>query len=288
MPSTYERKVVVGVDGSDDSLAAVDLAAAEAVRRKLPLLLVSASPTAGRIEPQLTLTGFLRRVTTTWPGLPATARNLTGDPATALVAASRTAALVLVGRSGNGRGAGPGSTCLSVAAHSLCPTLVVPTTVSPVSGLPGQPAPAQIPVLLGLSITPDDEPAIEFAFEEASLRQTPLLAAHVWSGIPATAVGAVNPFAYDLAKAQATAERLIAENLAGWSEKYPDVQVDRMPLYDVNPARTLLEASALAGMVVVGARRGQGRSSQLLGTVARTLIQRARCPVAVLRATHRS
>jgi nucleotide-binding universal stress UspA family protein len=272
----YEQRIVVGVDGSDGSLVAVDLAAAEAQRRKLPLLLLWAHPTHGLAGSPIALTAVLRRVCATWPDVGATAHNVTGDPADALIEASRTASLVVVGRGGRPDESRPGTVCARVAAHAMSPTLVVPTMPTSLEG----------PVLLGLGMSPDDEATTEFAFEEASLRRAPLLAAHVWSGIPANALRTVSPYAYDLYEAQAAADRMLAESLAGWSEKYPDVVVNRMPLYDANPARTLLDASALAGLVVVGARRHGRRSSQLLGTVARTLITAASCPVAVVRQPH--
>jgi nucleotide-binding universal stress UspA family protein len=272
----YEQKIVVGVDGTDGSLVAVDLAAAEAQQRKAPLLLLWAHPTPGLAGSPVALTAVLRRVCATWPDVRATAHNITGEPAEALIEASRTATLVVVGRGGREDGRGPGTVCARVAAHAMSPTLVVPTMPGSIEG----------PVLLGLGMSPDDEATTGFAFEEASLRQAPLLAVHVWSGIPANALRTVSPYAYDLYEAQAAADRMLAESLAGWSEKYPDIQVNRMPLYDANPARTLLDASALAGLVVVGARRHGRRSSQLLGTVARTLISGAGCPVAVVRQPH--
>jgi nucleotide-binding universal stress UspA family protein len=278
MSTVSQRKVVVGVSvGADrSSLAAVDLAAAEAARRRLPLSLLQAHPELSGAGPHTTLTALLRRVCTSWPELAVTGRNVTADPGDALVEASRSATLVVVpGREGAVRPGGPGTAPVwaQVAAHSYCPTLVVPPD-------PGWP---DGPVLLGVGMSGDDEPAIGFAFEEADLRQVPLLAAHVWSGIPASALGAVSPFAYDLSEARAAADRTLAETLAGWADKYPDVQVDRMPLYDVNPARTLRDASALASLVVVGARRHGRRSSQLLGTVTRALVEHAPCPVAVIR-----
>lgn len=272
MINPHRRQVVVGVNGSDGSLAAVDLAAAEARLHGARLLLLSANPR--RQGPRTTLTAILRRTCTIWPGMTITARNVTGDPAGTLLAASRTAAMVVVGRRGHDSGWRSDSVSAQVAAHSLCPTLVVPAD-SDIS--PGR------PVLVGLGLTADDEPAIAFGFEEASRRRTGLLAVHVWSGVPGTAMGQVDPFAYDLAQAQAAADRLVAEALAGWSDKYPDVTVERMPLYDPNRARTLLDASNLASLVVVGARRHGRRSSQLLGTVTRALVEHAPCPVAVIR-----
>lgn len=276
MSTLTHRNVVVGAGGRGGWLAAVDLAAAEAARRRLPLSLLAAHPDPTSGGPQITLSAVLHRVCTVWPGLVVTGRNVTGDLGEALVEASRSAVLAVVaGRGPDDRSpAAPAPAWARLAAHSHCPTLVVP---------PDPPEFPAGPVLLGVGMSADDEPAIGFAFEEADLRQVPLLAAHVWSGIPASALGAVSPFAYDLAEARSAADRALAETLAGWADKFPDVRVDRMPLYDVNPARTLRDASGLAGLVVVGARRHGRRSSQLLGTVTRTLIAHAPCPVAVIR-----
>jgi nucleotide-binding universal stress UspA family protein len=276
MKTTFERTVVVGVDGYDDSLAAVDVAAAEADLRRLPLLLLSAHP-AGAAGPHLALTAVLRRVCTLWPGVRTKARNVTADPTTALVDASRRAALLVTGRRGHITAELPGSVSAAVAAHAMCPTVVVPQDAS---------ARFDQPVLLALGLSADDDATAAFAFEAAALRGVPVVATHVWSGIPAVAVGAVHPFAYDLRRAEESADRLVAEALAGWSGKYPDVPVTRMPLYDVNPAQALLEASESAGLLVVGARRHGRRSSLLLGALTRALLQHATRPVAVVSTIH--
>jgi nucleotide-binding universal stress UspA family protein len=268
------RPIVVGVDGTAGSLAALDLAAGEAHRRRLPLqLLTVRSP--GANFPGLADT--LRRVCAEWPGLTVTARTPPGDPAEVLLAASRSATIVVVGRRDSDSPPGPRSVCAQVAAHSLCPTILVPNDA---------PDSTDAPVMLGLGMSPEDGAAIGFGFDEAALRGVPLLAVHVWAGVPAAAVGAISPFAYDVHRAESAADRMVAAELSGWAEKYPDVTVDRMPLYDANPVRTLLDASALAGLVVIGARRYGRRSSQLLGQVARNLIQHATRPVAIVRPTH--
>ena len=261
------RPVVVGV-GPETSMATVDVAAAEARSRHLPLRLLATHPAAGS-GPHETLTAVLRRVCAVWPGLPVTARNVTGEAGTLLVAASRTAAVVVVGQDR------VGACAAQVAAHALCPTMVVPVGVPRTDG----------PVLLGLSVEPGEEPAIEFAFDAAARRGVPLVVAHVWAGLPGDALGAVDPFAFDLRQAYAAADRMIAESVAGWGEKFPDVEVDRMPLHDPDPARTLLDASAMAGLVVVGARRLDRHSGQSLGRVPRTLLGAAGCPVTVVRLT---
>ena len=257
--------VVVGV-GPDTSPAVVDVAAAEASLRGLPLHLLSVHPSAGA-GPHDAFTASLHRVAAQWsPRLAVTARDVSGDPGTELVAASRAAALVVVGQGGDG------ALAMQVAAHALCPTMVVPA---------GPPASGG-PVLLGLALQANEEAAIGYAFEAADLRRVPLTVAHVWAGLPGDALGAVNPFSYDVREAYAAADRMVAEGIAGWAGKYPDVTVERMPLYDPNPARTLLDLSTTAGLVVVGARRGD-RHSEQLGGISRRLIAGASCPVVVVR-----
>lgn len=268
MARIRRRRVVVGV-GPDTPLAVVDAAAAEAALRGLPLRMYSIHPGGGP-GPRDSLTALLRRACTLWPGLTVTARNITGDPGPLLIEASRTAKLVVVGQDRVG-------TCAAqVAAHSYCPTLVVPPGTAHAGG----------PVLLGLAAERDEEPAIEFAFEAAEVRRVPLVAAHVWAGLPGDALGGIDPFAYDLGEAYAAADRIVAERVAGWAGKFPDVEVDRMPLYDPNPASTMRDASTMAGLIVVGARRADARSGQLLGPVTRALLAGSACPVAVVRLTH--
>ena len=143
------------------------------------------------------------------------------------------------------------------------------------------------PVLVGVEAAGRDEPAIGFAFEEAAARGVPLRAVHVWSGTPEVGLGCIDPFAYELRSAWAAADRRLAETLAGWSEKYPQVRIERLPLYDVNPAAALLHSSVLAGLVVLGASLQARYSGQLLGPVTRAVIEQAGCPVCVVRLSDR-
>ncbi|MEJ3748933.1 universal stress protein [Actinomycetes bacterium KLBMP 9797] len=257
-----EPRVVVGVGSSDRSSAAVSIAAREAALRGCPLLLIGA--VAG------SLPAISGRVRESWPGIPLMGLTTQVDISEALVVESRAASLVVVDRPDTGGR----NRCEQVAAHAFCPTMIVPN-IHP-------PAP-DAKVLVGLAITPYDEPAIEYAFEEAALRGVPLVPIHVWWGVPDAAISEVDDFSYDLTTAHETADRLLAEALAGWAAKYPTVVVQRTPLYDVNPAQTLLEASAHAGLLVVGANQHGPQTPHLLGTVARTILAKARCPVVVIR-----
>lgn len=287
MSYTSPSRIVVGVDGSANSLAALDFAVREAMVRQQPLHLLAAYPRTperpakqptGRADAGLCLTAHLRRVCAAWPGLVVTASNVTGDPAAHLIAASRTASLVVVGRGQPARPQPVGAVAAQVVAHARCPTVLVPDS----SG-----AAEPTAVMVGLGLTPEDESALGFAFEEASVRGLPLLAVHVWSGIPAAAVGSMSPFRYDLREAQAAADQELSSVLAAWLSKYPGVRVEQMPLYDVDPVRTICDASALAGLVVVGSHRHHLRSSHVLGRTTHTLLQRITCPIVVTGADQR-
>ncbi|WP_442790072.1 universal stress protein [Nocardia sp. CDC160] len=79
-------------------------------------------------------------------------------------------------------------------------------------------------------------------------------------------------------------ESVLAERLAGWQEKYPDVKVIRR-VYLSSPAAQLREWSEQAQLVVVG-NRGRGSFlGMLLGSTAHSLVQHAYCPVMVVHPT---
>jgi nucleotide-binding universal stress UspA family protein len=92
------------------------------------------------------------------------------------------------------------------------------------------------------------------------------------------------PLVYDVQKVEDEENRLLAELLAGWSEKYPDVTVTR----DVVRGRadhTLIEASGRAQLLVVGARGVGGFRGLVFGSVSQAALHHAHCPVAVVRSS---
>jgi hypothetical protein len=82
-------------------------------------------------------------------------------------------------------------------------------------------------------------------------------------------------------------ERELDHHLAGWSAKYPGVEIQRLVCRD-RPARRLVEMSEDAQLVVVGSR-GRGELAGLvLGSVGNALVHRAGCPVAIVRPPRRT
>jgi nucleotide-binding universal stress UspA family protein len=82
-----------------------------------------------------------------------------------------------------------------------------------------------------------------------------------------------------------TEHEVLAERLAGWPEKYPDVTVRRV--VDRNaPVGSLLDHALGARMLVVGSRGHGGFAGMLIGSTSQALIRQATCPVLVVRPTH--
>lgn len=290
------RAVVVGLDGSEPARVAADWAAAEAARRCVSLRLVHAvnvapfTPAAGYVPPQglfealedegrRWLLEAKAEIGAVYPGLVVEEEVRAGHPVGVLVGCSERAGLVVVGAGGAGGLAGvlAGSTAISLAAYGRCPVAVVR---GPVLGeLPEE----QGPVVVGVDGSPASEAAVGIAFEEASLRGARLLAVHAWSGFESDSrYLAAGRFAEDWTSVHAAQREVLAERLAGWQEKYPDVEVRRL-VARRRPVPCLLRYGAGARLLVVGSRGRGGFAGLLLGSTSRAVIQRAGCPVIVAR-----
>ncbi|MFG2549354.1 universal stress protein [Streptomyces sp. NPDC048581] len=284
--------VVVGVDGSPSSLTAVEVAAREAGLRGVGLRLVHAFGwPAAHVPPGLpwepsgaglrelidgTLVKAERRAHQAAPGIEIMREVVVGEPVMVLEIESRTASLTVVGSRGLGRFGALllGSTAGHLAAHAACPVLVVRGRSSPAG-----------PVLLAVDGSPAARGAVEFAFAQAALHGTDLIALHAWNAQTERAYDTPSdpPFVtYDEDRLRDEEQRVLAEALGGLGEKYPDVTVHRR-LVRGRIRHTLIEASTDAGPVVVGARGRGGFTGLLLGSVSQALLHHAHCPVAVVR-----
>ncbi|MBL3664723.1 universal stress protein [Streptomyces sp. M2CJ-2] len=287
------RLVVVGVDGSASSLAAVGAAAEEARRRKAELRVVHAflwpamhvplgpsplGPPEGGLRSAVDrlVTEAVEHARSVAPDVDVSHTVVTGEPLTVLEAQSASAELVVVGSRGMGGFVGllVGSTAVHLAAHGRCPVLVV-----------REPGAADGPVVLGVDGSPAGAKAIDFAFAEASLRGAELVALHSWTtwNAPApTPQDGKAPYASEPGDLEAGEERLLSEALAGHQERYPGVKV-RHELVHGGTREALIEASRTARLLVVGARGRGGFTGLLLGSVSQAMLHHAHCPVAVVR-----
>lgn len=282
------RPVVVGVDGSPDSRAALVWAAREALCRSVGLRLAHGytPPLSETTNPypattyeaavhtaRALLAANADRVAAEYPGLPVQRVFVVGAPAGVLVGESHTAGLVVLGA--RGRGGFPdlltGSVATQVAAHAHCPVVVLRHDAQPDG-----------PILVGVDGSAHSTAALGFAYEHAAAHGRPLVALYAWRALPPDNLGPVTAWHYDPDQAREEAARLLAEQLAGWADKYPDVAVTREPVLSFNPGETLVDASRTASLVVVGCRARGGFAGLVLGSVSRTLVHHAHAPVAVV------
>ena len=278
------RPVVVGVDGSASAYRAVEWAAGEAHRRGVGLRLVRAfswttadHPTGwvARYRDEMLdvsrrqVARALRVAADTRPDVEAEFAVEIGAPIEVLSSEARRAQLLVLGDRGLGEVAGLvlGSVAVSLAARGACPVVVVR----------GERAGADGPVVVGVDGSPVSEAALAFAFDAAAARGVDLVAVHAWSPT------AIDEELASLVEWDASAESaVLAERLAGWGQKYPQVAVRRTVVRD-GAVRALVTASAGAQLVVVGSRGRGNAAGLLLGSVSHGVLHGAHCPVAVVR-----
>jgi len=287
------RPIVVGVDGSSGALVAAQYAAAVAVRHHTPLILLHVFKTQFRGNGPVEVAGSdvvaeqrLREaaeqmlaetandVVAAHPAVKVDSRMETGAVAAHLIDASQDALMTVVGSRGIGGFAGLmlGSVSGQVSAHGHGPVVVVRRAADP-----------QGPVLVGFDGSEGAHAALQFGVSEASLRQVPLVVANMywerpwgWHQRPAT-----DP----VITARHRAEQMITDSLELPLEEHPQLHYEIRTIHSLDPAHSLVQESAHAGLTVVGGRGRGGFAGPLLGSVGRTLVHHAAGPVAIIHPT---
>jgi nucleotide-binding universal stress UspA family protein len=282
------KPVVVGVDGSEESLLAAEWAAMEARRRGLPLRIVSApamipqmrayqasSETVAdalRGASAQALGTAVRRIKEVALGLEITTDLLSGPPALAVASSGSDAAMLVVGARGAGGFAAMilGSVSRYATARATCPVVVVRQANMAVHH----------EIAVGIRDPHDTSEALRFAFEEASARHADLVAVHAWYWFPSALRAPVDHGAQDASfqpeQISAEADQSLSALLDQWREKYPDVRI-RHDVIRAHPARVLANYSARVDLVVIGRHDDPG-----IGSIQHALLGHARGPVAVV------
>ncbi len=287
-----DRGIVVGIDGSDTANVAVYWAAQDAALRNVPLTLVYVmnpilatwQPTPIPVEfeewQQEQARVYMDEAIRIAQENSGSDRPLTintevflAPTLPTLVELSEQAEMIVVGSRGRGAVARVvlGSVSSGLVHHARCPVAVIHDED------PLMPHPAQAPVLVGVDGSEASELATSIAFDEASRRGVELVALHAWSD---SAVVELPGLDWSVVKEQE--ELVLAERLAGWQERYPDVKVNRLVVCD-EPARQLIEHSEAAQLVVVGSRGRGGFAGLSLGSVSTAVVHAVRMPVIVAR-----
>ena len=288
--NTEPKPIVVAVDGSPHSDAAVEWAARESVLRRASVALVHAiTPMPGTLADAAARSNVDRwykdNANTVVAAAEATFRAAHGQSRAvdvqttvleapvlaALIDMSARAQLIVVGSRGQGAIGRllMGSVSTGLVHHAQCPVAVIPLDET-------RNAPDRHPVLLGVDGTAASDGAIALAFDEAARRSADLLALHAWSDV------GVLPIIGRWYDYETDATNLLAERLAGWREKYPDVRVARRVVCDV-PAHALFVEARYSQLVVVGSRGRGGFAGLQLGSVASAVVHTSPAPVIVVR-----
>ena len=286
--------IVAAVDGSAISYHAAGWAAVDAALHGCPLhLVISVAVPPGwgpgaimtdtdtdllRGEGERVLTEARRVARAAAPGESIEITSeVTWDPIIPdLIERSRTARMMVVGSRGLGalRRGILGSVSTAVTRHAHCPVAVVHT----MSGT--DPVSAHRPVLVGIDGSANSMPALDIAFEEASRRKVGLVALHAWSDATGLDLPVAAIAGWD--ELREPENVVLAESLAGYHERYPDVPVQRIVVRD-RPVRALLDESANAQLVVVGSHGRGGFTGMLLGSTSTALLHSVDCPIIVTR-----
>lgn len=286
-------RVVAGVDGSVFGREAARWAAREALRRQVRLRLVYGDVFALPTIPELPGIGWpkahhgeVREQVEHWLDQAAeSARHeasavdvetvvRAGQPATVLLEESKSASLLVVGDRGFGGFIGllAGSVAVAVAARSTCPTVVVRESTDSEVRRDGV-------VVVGIDGSPATDDVLTHAFDLASSYAVPLHVVHAWH-----VVGADSRWIMDRlgsAEIRSDKEALVGQCLAGFAERYPDVEVHRF-VGPGSPSRVLMEHARDAHVIVVGSRGHGGLTGMVLGSTSQPLIHHAPCPVIVM------
>ncbi|MEW2623160.1 universal stress protein [Streptomyces sp. NPDC048106] len=287
--------VIAAVDGSEDSLRAMEWAADAARRRAAPLRVVHVRQYAAWRQTDVLVAGppeaegdpVLDEVRTRLAAYAPEAVEyiaLEGAPGAVLPELGVDAQLMVLGSRGRGGFASLllGSNSLAAARDAECPVVVVPPPGREVHGEgPAEPGPR---VVLGLNVDSPDEATLSFAFTEASLRgaRVQAVAAYPWPLQTWSAPGQLVPPMPDQ-EAIANETRALAEGfLAPHRERHPSVRADAEALPG-DAAGSLVAASRDAELVVVGRhRRRLLAPARMIGSVTQAVLLHAASPVAVL------
>ena len=294
--------VVVGVDGSEGSLAALRWSALEAHRRQLPLRIVAAGG-LDAVMPATASESFWRHLSAhqaswandvvndaadlarqTAPVEPQTAVHLTETAVIALQAEAESAGLLVVGSRGRGGAIASrlGSTAIVLTQQASCPVVVVPSAFGGQFGVE-----TGRDVVVGVDGSQTSQRAVEFAFAEAALRKTGLTAVHAWTLPMLRSTLSIRHEVVHVTRPalQQEAAAVLSESLADIRQKHPAVPVVEQAVEE-RPAVALVEAAHDAPLLVVGSRGRGGVTGLLLGSVSHAVLHRAHCPVAVIRHPH--
>lgn len=290
--------VIVGIDGSNQSMAALGWAADEASRRGTMLTLVTAysipvfaasSMDAGYIAMddgaiRAGAEAVLKDALDSLEGYTGPVQSVveTGDAAGVLVELSKNAEVLAVGSRGRGGFIGRllGSVSSALPAHAKCPTVVVPIEYAKHITERTDPEGKELgPVVVGVDGSNQGRLAALRAAESAVQRGTNLI---VVSALPP--LGGAVAWLPTMVDEEAISKDLQEKLDAGknWLKSYfPELEISSK-LVDGAPVDVLIEETKQAQLTVVGTRGRGGFTGMLLGSTSQGVLSYAQGPVMVV------
>jgi len=283
------RDIVVGLDGSTESDAALRWAAHEAQRHGARLTVLHAhdpvqhaydTPLEEVYERGLVhiakviVDSAVTEVRSLEPTVWVHGETTSTAAAAALIRASGAGAMVVVGSRGRGGFTGLllGSVSQHVATHAAGPVVVVRA----------QPWQADGPVVVGVDESDGTGHALDVAFEEAALRDAGIVVLHAYLPDVRTWGLDLLPEVEDEQVRRTIELDRLNDIVEPWRKRFPAVDVE-VAAVDGQAAARLIDASATARLMVVGSRGRGGFTGLLLGSVGLQLLHHAGCPVLIAR-----
>jgi nucleotide-binding universal stress UspA family protein len=282
-------EIVVGVDGSDHSAAALRWATREADLRGHDLVAVLVwdlfnqhhadgthrfDPEYGEDRADAALAAAVVAALGAEAATTVVRRVVCDLPAPGLLAAADHADLLVVGARGLGgfRGLLLGSVSQQCLHHARAPIAIVRAD--------GPGAGGRERVVVGIDGSEPSEAALRWALDEGAARKAVLQVVHAWeapviygpvAGVSGSEVDAI----------ESGAHRLVDDMIERLGEEAAAVDVERT-VVPGGPASSLLDAADGADLVVVGRRGLGGFGRLLLGSVSEHVARHAACPVVVV------
>jgi nucleotide-binding universal stress UspA family protein len=231
--------IVAGTDGSEESLAAVQWAAVEAVRRSVPLSIVHVLEhhTAPAADTQIVwhevhrrgrarhdvphgarsaLARAVHRAAAAAPGVDLRTAAACGHADQVLTALTDQAALFAIGTRGTGGGQFSGlrlgSVALCLASRARCPVVFTAAGSRP----------DVREIVVGADDSDEATAALEFSFGEADVRGARLTALYAWQHPEAGRLDGYHGWVLSVDPTNEDAAALLSEQVAPWRHKYPE------------------------------------------------------------------
>jgi len=267
--------VIVGVDGSAGSAAALRWAAEAAAMRGTRLVIVHAiSADASPIhEPEIVDTAALldeaARTACDVAALDEVETLIRDEPILdCLLSLSRNAALIVVGAMKMHAVSPPESLAKRLASRAASPVVVVPAGFHTTATLDGRPP----HVAAGVLPAAPERHVLGYAADEAALRHVTLKVIACAGATPVSSEGG------GVSKPLPTVARQLLAEVAA---THPSLQIDLSVTAEA-PDTVLLAAGREASLLVVGNSHAARTSSATTGPITSALLDALPCPVAVI------